>query len=190
MEMIKFNLFDNSGTYESYVNGRLDRQKKRIEGSILTVWPEMKLERGYKETQEGSDLYIAVSGKEDEKEGGETRQRCQGDLIRFRMLTGICNDLDNPRMGSTNQPFARNVEFDVTFPDLGNNPLSRNRHGDRLSLLKPDPQVISRKLFTRAQPYAEGCRQALSRLVSLLTLISATKKRTPSTSSLRSGFSS
>ena len=141
MEMIKFNLFDNSGTYESYVSGRLDRQKKRIEGSILTVWPEMKLERGYKETQEGSDLYIAVSGKEDEKEGGETRQRCQGDLIRFRMLTGICNDLDNPRMGSTNQPFARNVEFDVTFPDLGNNPLSRNRHGDRLGLLKPDPQA-------------------------------------------------
>ena len=161
MEMIKFNLFDNSGTYESYVSGRLDRQKKRIEGSILTVWPEMKLERGYKETQEGSDLYIAVSGKEDEKEGGETRQRCQGDLIRFRMLTGICNDLDNPRMGSTNQPFARNVEFDVTFPDLGNNPLSRNRHGDRLGLLKPDPQVISRKLFTRAQPYAEDCKTGL-----------------------------
>ncbi len=161
MEMIKFNLFDNSGTYENYVNGRLDIHKRRIEGRILTVWPEMKLDRGYKETKEGPDLYVVVGGKEDEKENGESKQRCQGDLIRFRMLTGICNDLDNPRMGSTDQPFARNVEFDATFPDLGKNPLARNRHGDRLGLLKPDPQVISRKLFTRVQPNTKECKTGL-----------------------------
>jgi hypothetical protein len=90
--------------------------------------------------------------------GGGGVQRCQGELIRFRTLTGICNDITNPLMGSTNQPFARNVEFDVTFPDLGRNQLARNRHGDRLGLLKPDPQVISRKLFTRRQSNPEKCR--------------------------------
>jgi hypothetical protein len=49
------------------------------------------------------------------------------------------------------------VEFDTTFPDLGRNELTRNRHGDRLGLLKPDPQVISRKLFTRQQSNPDAC---------------------------------
>jgi hypothetical protein len=62
-------------------------------------------------------------------------------------------------MGSTNMPFARNVQFEATFPDLGKNDLARNRHGDRLGLLIPDPQVISRKLFTRAQARPEACRE-------------------------------
>src|SRR5207237_145388 len=44
-----------------------------------------------------------------------------------------------------------------TFPDLGKNELARNRHGDRLGLLKPDPQVISRKLFTRVQSEPDKC---------------------------------
>src|SRR4029077_12907436 len=35
--------------------------------------------------------------------------------------------------------------------DLGLSELTRNRHGDRIGLLKPDPQIISRKLFTRQQ---------------------------------------
>ncbi len=34
----------------------------------------------------------------------------------------------------------------------------RNRHGGRISLLKPDPQVISRELFTRQQSDPEHCR--------------------------------
>ena len=63
-------------------------------------------------------------------------------------------------MGSTGTPFARNVEFDTTFPDLGQTTLTKNRHGGRIGLLTPDPQVISRKLFTRAQsnPAACNCR--------------------------------
>ncbi|MEO6110810.1 MAG: peroxidase family protein, partial [Nitrospiraceae bacterium] len=61
-------------------------------------------------------------------------------------------------MGSTHQLFARNVEFNTTFPDLGLNEMTKNRHGDRLGLLKPDPQVISRKLFTRAQSQPDRCR--------------------------------
>jgi hypothetical protein len=62
-------------------------------------------------------------------------------------------------MGSTGQPFARNVQFETTFPDLGKNELVKNRHGDRLGLLKPDPQVISRTLFTRVQSKPEECKE-------------------------------
>ena len=64
-------------------------------------------------------------------------------------------------MGSTGQPFARNVQFEATFPDLGKDELARNRHGDRLGLLKPDPQVISRMLFTRPQTEPENCNEGL-----------------------------
>ena len=91
--------------------------------------------------------------------GGDRTQVYRGELIRFRTPTGICNDIRNPLMGSTHQLFARNVQFDTTFPDLGLNEITRNRHGDRIGLLKPDPQVISRKLFTRAQSKPDGCRE-------------------------------
>lgn len=87
------------------------------------------------------------------------QQVCKGELIRFRTQSGICNDIFNPLMGSTSQLFARNVEFDSTFPDLGLNEIAKNRHGDRIGLLKPDPQVISRKLFTRQQPAQDRCRE-------------------------------
>ena len=60
-------------------------------------------------------------------------------------------------MGSVDQPFGRNVEFEATFPELSEDEIVRNRHGDRLGLLKPDPQVISRKLFTRAQSAPANC---------------------------------
>src|SRR2546423_4095472 len=62
-------------------------------------------------------------------------------------------------MGSSGQLFARNVEFDAAFPELGLNQLTRNRHGDRVGLFKPDPQVISRRLFTRAQTNPDQCRE-------------------------------
>ena len=62
--------------------------------------------------------------------GGAGEQLCAGELIRHRTLTGICNDIRNPLMGSTGMPFARNVEFEATFPDLGRTELARNRHGD------------------------------------------------------------
>ena len=84
---------------------------------------------------------------------------CKGDLIRARTLTGICNDIRNPLMGSTGTPFARNVEFETTFPDLEQNELTKNRHGGRIDLLTPDPQVISRKLFTRVQSNPDACNR-------------------------------
>jgi hypothetical protein len=137
MELIKFNLFDNNGTYQTYITGRAD-----MAGATIKTWPEMRLAKA-------NPNYQAV--------GGDGDQLCKGDLIRFRTLTGICNDLRNPLMGSTGTPFARNVEFDTTFPDLGQTVLTKNRHGDRLGLLTPDPQVISRKLFTRTQSKPELC---------------------------------
>jgi len=138
IELIKFNLFDNNKTYEQYVAGR-----DSVGGPALKVWPEMRLPKDHPN-------YPDV--------GGDGKQACKGDLIRWRTVTGICNDILNPLMGSTGQIFARNVEFDTTFPDLGRNELTRNRHGDRLGLLKPDPQVISRKLFTRQQSDPDACR--------------------------------
>ena len=139
IELIKLNLFDNDGTYKDYLSGR-----DGIAGSALKVWDTMRLPKGH-------PSYDAV--------GGAAEQLCRGELIRFRNLDGTCNDLRNPLMGATNQSFARNVQFESTFPDLARNVLARNRHGDRLGLLKPDPQVISRKLFPRAQSHPERCNE-------------------------------
>jgi hypothetical protein len=137
VELIKFNLFDNSGTWRSYVNGR-----DGVGGPALKTWPEMRLPKE-------NPNYQAV--------GGDGQQTCSGQLIRARTLTGICNDILNPLMGSAGTLFARNVEFDATYPDQGQTTLTKNRHGDRLGLLTPDPQVISRELFTRAQSNAGAC---------------------------------
>jgi len=137
VELIKFNLFDNSGTWQTYVDGA-----NGVGGPAIKSWPEMRLPKD-------NPNYQAV--------GGDGTQACTGDLIRSRTLTGICNDQRNPLMGSVGTPFARNVEFETTFPDLGKNTLTQNRHGGRLGLLQPDPQVISRILFTRAQSNATAC---------------------------------
>jgi hypothetical protein len=137
IELLEFNLFDNSGTFEEYVRGR-----GSIDGRALKTWPQMRLPQDH-------PAYKSV--------GGSGPQLCRGELIRFRNLTGICNDITNPLMGSTDQPFARNVPFVVTFPDLGKDQIVINRHGERLGLLKPDPQVISHKLFSRAQTPDNHC---------------------------------
>lgn len=139
IELIKFNLFDNNGTFRTYILG-----KNRDAGPTVKSWDSMRLPK--------DDPNYAQVG------GDAPQQKCTGDLIRKRTLTGICNDLFNPLMGSTNQLFARNVEFETTFPDKALNELTRNRHGDRLGLLKPDPQVISRRLFTRVQSNPDACR--------------------------------
>lgn len=139
VELIKFNLFDNSGTYSQYVEGR-----NGIGGPSLKVWPEMRL-------QPTNPSYKDI--------GGDGQQICSGNLIRWRNVTGICNDILNPAMGSSGMLFARNVELDSSFPDLGLNELTRNRHGNRLSILEPDPQVISRRLFTRIQSDPAKCNE-------------------------------
>ena len=140
IELIKFNLFDNY-TFEHYLRGR-----DGVDGRALRVWSEMRL------PPEHPDFT---------RVGGAGEQLCTGDLIRFRTLTGICNDIRNPLMGATNTLFARNVAFEETFPELSEAELVRNRHGDRLGLLRPDPQVISRELFTRVQSDPERCNGGL-----------------------------
>ena len=140
LELIQFNLFDNSGTYPTYVRGR-----GGAAGPGLRWWPnEMQLESDHPNY---SDV------------GGDGDQVCAGDLIRSRTVLGICNDVRNPAMGSTGMLFARNVQFETTFPRLGYNQMLRDRHGDRLGLLKPDPQMISRRLFTRSQTDEAACNQ-------------------------------
>ena len=136
IELIHFNLFDNS-TYEDYVKGRGGQP-----GPVLKTWPEMRLPPDHPD-------FAAV--------GGAREQVCKGKLVRGRTLTGICNDVKNPAMGSSGQLFARNTQFEETFPDLEETELTKNRHGGRLALLKPDPQLISRRLFTRMQPEPAKC---------------------------------
>ncbi|MDW4496502.1 peroxidase family protein [Sulfitobacter sp. D35] len=136
VELIKYNLFDNY-TYETYLEGRDGR-----DGRILDTWPEMRLSPEH-------PLFEVV--------GGTGEQVCTGALIRARTTTGICNDLRNPAMGSTGMQFARNSAFDATFPRLGLDELARNRHGDRIDLLVPDPQVISRLLLARQQSDPGAC---------------------------------
>ncbi len=138
IELIKFNLFDNAGTYKDFITGRTG-----IGGQALKTWPQMRL-------PESHPSYQAV--------GGAGEQVCKGDLVRGRNLTGICNDVKNPLMGSTGTPFSRNVEFETAFPEQGANEFTRNRHGGRLSLMTPDPQVISRVLFTRPQTNPDACK--------------------------------
>ena len=129
LELIAFNLLDNDGTYEAYVQGR-----GSLPGPAIRTWPELRLAPGHAS-------YAAV--------GGAGEQRCHGALVRYRTLTGICNDVSNPAMGATGQRFARLVDFDAAFPELGADELARNRHGDRIGLIKPDPQRISRALLSR-----------------------------------------
>lgn len=141
VELIRFNLFDNY-TWEDYVKGR-NVDGRHVDGPALQVWDAMRLPPDHPHYDEV---------------GGSGAQLCSDELIRSRTLTGVCNDIYNPLMGSTGTVFARNMQFETTFPDLGENELTRNRHGDRLGLLKPDPQVISRKLLTRAQSQPESCK--------------------------------
>jgi hypothetical protein len=151
MEMIKFNLFDNSGTYERYAQILRDPA-----GVFHTPWVEMRVPDRKPTGNDMDDQEYARLVTRLKKDGLTTHpvdgsQECQGELIRFRDLNGYCNDIYNPLMGSTNQPLARNVQFEaVTFPDLDeqkHSPETRNRHAKRLSLLEPNPQIISRKLF-------------------------------------------
>jgi hypothetical protein len=137
VELIKFNLFDNSGTFQRYVQGEGEQ-----EGATLKLWPELRLPQDH-------PSYADVGGAGD--------QQCRGALIRGRTQTGICNDIFNPLMGSSGTLLARNVEFESTFPDQSTDQLAANRHGGRISLLVPDPEVVSRKLFTRAQSNPQAC---------------------------------
>lgn len=141
IELIKFNLLDNNSTYQAYVTG-----KPGTPGTSLKIWPEMRLDKN-------DPNYQAVGG------GGD--QVCSGDMVRFRTLSGICNDVRNPLMGSTHTLFSRMVEFESTYPDLSKIELAKNRHGGRLGLLQPDPQVISRKLLTRPQSQPNKCAVGL-----------------------------
>ena len=97
IELIKFNLFDNSGTYPRLRDGpgRRRRAGARRPGPRCGCPGAIR-------------SYAAV--------GGAGEQLCGGELIRFRTLTGICNDIRNPLMGSAGMPFARNVRVRGDLP--------------------------------------------------------------------------
>ena len=163
MEMIKFNLFDNSGTYEKYSQILRDPA-----GVFHTPWVEMRVTDQRPAGNDMDEQEYARLVARLKKDGLTTNlvdgsQQCKGESIRFRDLNGYCNDIYNPLMGSTNQPLARNVQFEaVTFPDLDEEKQStetKNRHAKRLALLEPNPQLISRTLFSRDQTQAAHCNE-------------------------------
>ena len=162
MEMIKFNLLDNSGTYEKYTQIWRDPA-----GVFRTPWAEMRVSAQKPPGNDMDEQEYARAVARLKRDGltidpVDGSQQCTDKLIRFRDLNGYCNDILNPLMGSTNQPLARNVQFEaVTFPDLGEKQSqeTRNRHGNRISLFEPNPQLISRTLFSRDQTEAVNCNE-------------------------------
>ncbi|MCX5725392.1 MAG: oxygenase, partial [Nitrospirae bacterium] len=68
IELIKFNLLDNNGTYKSYVTGREGKA-----GPVLKTWSEMQLPPTHPHFNDVG-----------------AQQVCKGELIRFRTQTGIC----------------------------------------------------------------------------------------------------
>lgn len=145
IELVKFSLFDNL-THRDYALGRINEKTKAvIDGRELRVWPEMRL-------QPEDPLFPLL--RVEQTTGA---QLCHGEMIRFRTLTGVCNDIANPAMGSTGMPFGRNVQFGATFPDKQLTPEAASRHGGRIDLMTPDPQLVSRALFTRQQSDPAAC---------------------------------
>ena len=120
-----------------YVEGR-----DGVAGPVLKVWDEMRLPPSH-------PSYGAV--------GGAGNQLCGGELSGFATWTEPATTSAIRAMGATNELFARNVEFDATFPELGRNALARNRHGDRLGLLKPDPQRDQPRAFHARQSHPALC---------------------------------
>ena len=96
IELIKFNLFANDGTYQDYLSGR-----DGIAGPGLKVWDAMRLPKEH-------PSYETV--------GGAAEQLCRGELIRFRNLDGICNDLRNPLMGASESALRQKCPIRIDVP--------------------------------------------------------------------------
>jgi heme peroxidase len=58
-------------------------------------------------------------------------------FLGYRMAEGTFNDLRDPRMGSANTRFGRNVPNEFTWPD------------PEPKIMSPNPRVVSRELLTR-----------------------------------------
>src|SRR5215203_3925091 len=57
--------------------------------------------------------------------------------LTTRTVDGTFNDLENPRMGSAETRFGRNVPVELTYPE------------NEWALLRPNPRTVSRELLTR-----------------------------------------
>ena len=124
IELIKFNLFDNY-TFEDYVNGTAPG-REALAGDAPA---------------RGTSEFQAV--------GGDGEQTCRGELIRYRTLDGICNDIMQPADGLDADACSRATSSSrQTFPDLGTTSCT---HATAMATgsgcCKPDPQVISRELL-------------------------------------------
>ena len=114
VELIKFNLFDNSGTFET-IPPRPGRKGRR---RASRRWPRDAPARQRSELPARSAAPASSSAR--------------GELIRVRTLTGICNDMRNPLMGSTRHPVRAQRANSKRRSRISRStrPLDeRNRHG-------------------------------------------------------------
>ena len=117
-------------------------------GHIPNVWNEMRLPSGDPTTRPvGGDV---------------AKQHCTNELVRFGISPASATTRRNPAMGSSNSVCSarqRGLLVDVSR--------ARRRRADAQStrrphrLMTPDPQVISRRLFTRPQSH-RSCARTVS----------------------------
>ena len=104
MELIKFNLFDNL-TYETYVTA-----------AATTARP---MDGPVREGLEGDAACAAIIRTSRTcRSAGTASSVCKGPATRFRTVNGICNDINNPAMGSTGHAVRpqRAVRIDLSGP--------------------------------------------------------------------------
>ena len=101
IELIKFNLFDNSGTYRTYVKGR-----DGVAGPALKVWDAMRL----------PPIASVVRCRR-----RRWRAALQGELIRFRNVDGTATTSATRGWVRRTRRSRGTFQFDATFPELGRN---------------------------------------------------------------------
>ena len=157
IELIKFNLFDNNGTYRP-----ISVAARASAGPALKVWPEMRLPAGHPH-------YADVGGA-----GATDLQRrtySPADVDRnLQRHTQSAHGIERPAV----RPQRRILSY---IPGSGPNELARNRHGDRLGLLQPDPQVISRRLLAARNRIRASATTATASRTTRLPPTATTRKR-------------
>ena len=139
IELIKFNLFDNSGTYSKYHTGALGGRSVEGVGRDAASPRQSAVRSGGRQR-----AAPALPGRPDPLSNADRDLQRHQESVDGLHRAAVCAQ--------------RRIRDQ--FPGSGLNELTRNRHGDRIGLLKPDPQVISRHLFTRLQAQPEKCRRA------------------------------
>ena len=130
LELIAFNLLDNGGTYAAYVKGR-----GSLPGPSLEVWPELRLAPTQDPATPRSGAPASSAAAARSPATGRSRESATTSPI--------------PRWARPASASLVSWSSRPPSPSSAQDELARNRHGDRIGLLQPDPQRISRALLSR-----------------------------------------